>query len=977
MSQHLYGSPILMGDNTIPGVQHTDELKEVIPRIIKACLEFGLNPYPPAIELLTYDEISEVASYGGFPVRYPHWSFGMEYEEMSRGYENGQFRIYEMVVNCLELNAPVLTKNGTKAAHSVKKGDVVLHPNGEREVVAVERQPKKQSLVIKLNGLGKPIVCSEKHKWFVSTENGLDWKESKDLKKDDVIVGGDTFLLFQNNPCKIEWTNEKVLKETRPNIRHCVKPISPPKYMNGDLAELLGAVVGDGSSGVKSRENHISVAIDKKNTNYIKHIDLLFNSVFGMEVLEETHRESVDAITLCSKESVDFFDYIGYPKGSTYKTKRVPWSIFASSSEFRARFLRGFFDTDGYATDVLGCSGYNHDLICDVQLLLLEMGIFSVVNRRKNNDGEISVLHIQGKDSLIKFRDRIGFCIQYKQDGLNLLIGSANCSNRGLAVLYVQREIIRISKDLNITTYNNTSLGYSVKNMEKNVVGRNVLMSFIRRANKQKIHDFDHLKEIVERPMFAVESVENGEVIETIDIALSHDDHDFMAYGLITHNTNPSYLYCLDSNSLLDHVTVIAHALGHSHFFKNNIWFAKTGQNAMNELANHGTRIRRYMDRWGKEHVTSFIDKILSIDELVDPAAAWKNIKYQEPVIRDKKEYHFPRKLRLPVTEGQQHDYMDEWINTKEFNEFEVNRIKENEIKKELEIIPRADKDILGYLMNNAPLKPWQQDILAILYREALYFAPQGLTKMANEGFASWVDYNIMARNHWAGGGGIFDYAKHKMGVLGGKYSMNPYSVGFKLLLHIEEKWNKGRFGWDYDNCKDYDVKKNWDKKLGQGHNKVFDVCQHHNDLTLVTEYVDQEFIDKYELFVWEKHPDENGGFVYRIKSRNAKDVRQHLIQRYTNAGRPNIVLADPNYGGKKIFLMQHEWDGRILAPKYAAATLPSIWCLWNNFGNASKNAVAIATKTKNGDECLYVCMGQSDKDSFKMTRKEFEKYFA
>ncbi len=32
-------------------------------------------------------EMNEIAAYGGFPNRYPHWRFGMEYERLAKGYE--------------------------------------------------------------------------------------------------------------------------------------------------------------------------------------------------------------------------------------------------------------------------------------------------------------------------------------------------------------------------------------------------------------------------------------------------------------------------------------------------------------------------------------------------------------------------------------------------------------------------------------------------------------------------------------------------------------------------------------------------------------------------------------------------------------------------------------------------------------------------------------------------------------------------
>ena len=44
-------------------------------------------------------ELNEVAAYGGFPMRYPHWRFGMEYEQLAKGHRYGLSKIYELVIN--------------------------------------------------------------------------------------------------------------------------------------------------------------------------------------------------------------------------------------------------------------------------------------------------------------------------------------------------------------------------------------------------------------------------------------------------------------------------------------------------------------------------------------------------------------------------------------------------------------------------------------------------------------------------------------------------------------------------------------------------------------------------------------------------------------------------------------------------------------------------------------------------------------
>src|SRR6185295_7736446 len=61
--------------------------------------EYGLDFFETVFEVLDYQRMNEVAAFGGFPTRYPHWRFGMEYESLSKGYEYGLSKIYEMVIN--------------------------------------------------------------------------------------------------------------------------------------------------------------------------------------------------------------------------------------------------------------------------------------------------------------------------------------------------------------------------------------------------------------------------------------------------------------------------------------------------------------------------------------------------------------------------------------------------------------------------------------------------------------------------------------------------------------------------------------------------------------------------------------------------------------------------------------------------------------------------------------------------------------
>src|SRR3954469_15771790 len=58
-----------------------------------------LDFFPTMFEVLPYDHMNEIAAYGGFPSRYPHWRFGMHFEELKKSAEYGLSTIYEMVIN--------------------------------------------------------------------------------------------------------------------------------------------------------------------------------------------------------------------------------------------------------------------------------------------------------------------------------------------------------------------------------------------------------------------------------------------------------------------------------------------------------------------------------------------------------------------------------------------------------------------------------------------------------------------------------------------------------------------------------------------------------------------------------------------------------------------------------------------------------------------------------------------------------------
>src|SRR6516164_3080529 len=303
-------------------------------------------------------------------------------------------------------------------------------------------------------------------------------------------------------------------------------------------------------------------------------------------------------------------------------------------------------------------------------------------------------------------------------------------------------------------------------------------------------------------------------------------------------NNDPCYAYLLRCNQLVDQKLVMAHVYGHNDFFKNNIWFSQTNRKMMDETANHGNRIRSFMERYGEDTVENFIDSCLSLENLIDIHSPF--IKRRD----DHNRYDFSpgdEQETVTVSKFQSKDYMESFVNPPGLLKQEAKQ-KEAERQKAKQFPEQPERDVLLFLREHAPLQNWQRDVLSIIRDEAYYFAPQGQTKIMNEGWASYWHSTIMTQKV-LDPSEMVDYADHHSGTMAtGRTRINPYKLGIELFRDIEERWNTGRFGKEYDDCDDLEKRRNWDKQLGLGRKKIFEVRRVHNDITLIDTYLTPEF---------------------------------------------------------------------------------------------------------------------------------------
>jgi len=346
-------------------------------------------------------------------------------------------------------------------------------------------------------------------------------------------------------------------------------------------------------------------------------------------------------------------------------------------------------------------------------------------------------------------------------------------------------------------------------------------------------------------------------------------------------NTDPCYAYLMEGNDFVDQKLVMAHVYGHCDFFKNNRWFAQTDRKMMDRMANNSVRVRRLMERLGQDVVEDFIDRCLSIENLIDVYKPYK-------VAQAKK-----AGSKLP--------------------EASLNPEKPN-------------RDIIQFLLDFAPIDNWQVEILEIIRDEAYYFAPQGMTKIMNEGWASYWHAKILTEEvlHDCE---IVDFAdRHSGAMVMPPSGFNPYRIGIEIFRDVERRWDRGQFGREWEDCQELGAKQVWDTKAGLGRQKIFEVRRDYNDVMFIDEFLTEDFCREHKLFIYKFNKRTN---QFEVDSRDFPAIKKKLLFQITNLGQPIISVVEGNFKSKGELLLTHLYEGVDLQPGYMQATMENIFSMW------------------------------------------------
>jgi stage V sporulation protein R len=247
--------------------------------------------------------------------------------------------------------------------------------------------------------------------------------------------------------------------------------------------------------------------------------------------------------------------------------------------------------------------------------------------------------------------------------------------------------------------------------------------------------------------------------------------------------------------------------------------------------------------------------------------------------------------------------------------------------------LPRKQAALNEYVSSRQWFKAesWHDEVVEISFsqREVYDISVEGTHRYAAAGFVNHNSFwhsTIMTQKALEPDE-LIDYAEHHSGTVAAHNGrLNPYRLGLLLLKDIEDRWNRGAFGPEYEQCDDYTARQNWDKKLGLGREKLFEVRRIYNDVGFIDAFLTEDFVRQHKLFSYDYNKLTN---LYEISSRDFQEIKHKLLFQLTNFGQPLIDVVEANMSNRGELLLRHRHEGIDLDVPFAEETLKNLYLIW------------------------------------------------
>ena len=327
------------------------------------------------------------------------------------------------VIKCLTPDTYIYTTTGM-----IRMGEFIsaslpegFHPDdqvilateqGKQRISHVYVSPESDIWRVTLGMTGLELKGTAEHPILtMNQECQLVWKTLGQIKQGDYVA------VARHIDCWAE--NMPTFEAFSPELVVTRKQLTYPTRMTQELARLLGYMV---SEGCMDEHRVRFVNADKEMFD-----DFLscFSRVFGVDVSEKFSTRinpKTGVVTYLFqaewKGVAQFFKYVGLTCDYSNR-KIVPQSILRSPKEIAVEFLRAYFEGDGHVSRLIYCASASEELLRQIQQMLLNFGIISVLRRKRIGGVMYFYLNMQGAEAKA-YMERIGFVSRKKQQALHL-----------------------------------------------------------------------------------------------------------------------------------------------------------------------------------------------------------------------------------------------------------------------------------------------------------------------------------------------------------------------------------------------------------------------------------------------------------------------------------------------------------------------------------------------------------------------------
>ncbi len=391
----------------------------------------------------------------------------------------------------------------------------------------------------------------------------------------------------------------------------------------------------------------------------------------------------------------------------------------------------------------------------------------------------------------------------------------------------------------------------------------------------------------------------------------------------VVFNLDPSRAYTLYSIPFAKKIATFAHVYGHNDFFTNNAYFKNTPRTILASAIAARERFLGYESLFGVEAVEKIITAAKSLENNIDPDLS--------------RVYETQSKTRIRLL-----DELKVLTKNKKTKSPSNKTINEESAELARRIEMRTpyfqERDILFYVIENSPMireisdPAWRSaviDIVSVIWEQARYFAPQKETKIMNEGWATFWHQRLMndlLKEELVTPREFSIYAEMNGSVLANHpLRFNPYLLGNAIWESIEERWDKGRFGEEYEKEKDIHKLKTWDTGICKGREKIFEVRATHNDWRFIDDFLTQEVVDRLQYYIYQVVDGK-----LEVVTRDVRYIKRVILDMLENFGLPKIVIkSNLDQKNRQALSLNHIYDGKDLDDEYRIKTMEYIFYLW------------------------------------------------